>query len=165
MSQCCRWPGRPPIRPSARSWTVSWAQRCRDHAGGAETPPSSRGSIFLTSTTIPGQGTQEAPVHICAIMCLSVGVSWDKKFQEASGNGNRQAAREGREATDRPSPPSPTALPTSLCSLSGRRHLPRAPWQMSVRVAPPTINWGSSQISWGRHPQSAVKPPGMCFCS
>lgn len=44
-----------------------------------------------------------------------------------------------------------------------RRHLPRAPWQMSVRVAPPIINFGSSQISCKRDPQSAVRPPGSCF--
>lgn len=43
------------------------------------------------------------------------------------------------------------------------RHLPRAPWQMSVRVAPPIINCGSLQISWERDPQSAVKPPSTCF--
>lgn len=36
---------------------------------------------------------------------------------------------------------------------------------MSVRVAPPVINCGSSQISWKRDPQSAVNPPAMCFCS
>ena len=42
-------------------------------------------------------------------------------------------------------------------------HLPRAPWQMSVRVAPPTINSGSSQISWERDPQGAIKPPAHAF--
>lgn len=36
---------------------------------------------------------------------------------------------------------------------------------MSVRVAPPVINGGSSQISWKRDPQSAVNPPDVCFCS
>lgn len=70
---------------------------------------------------------------------------------------------EGEKPPIAPHPPHPQ--PCSLCSRSGRRHLPRAPWQMSVRVAPPTINWGSSQISWGRDPQSAVKPRGMRFCS
>lgn len=70
-----------------------------------------------------------------------------------------------RERSRRSPPHPPHPQPCSLCSRSGRRHLPRAPWQMSVRVAPPTINWGSSQISWGRDPQSAVKPRGMRFCS
>lgn len=103
----------PPTWPSAQSWTVSRAQRCRDLGGGegrAETPKASRGSIFVTSTTSPVQGTQEASVHICAIACLSVGLPRNKKFQEASGNGNHQAAWGGREAADRPSPASPAAL-------------------------------------------------------
>lgn len=85
-------------------------QRPWGWGGRAETPKASRGSIFVTSTTSPVQGTQEASVHICAIACLSVGLPRNKKFQEASGNGNHQAAWGGREAADRPSPASPAAL-------------------------------------------------------
>lgn len=44
-----------------------------------------------------------------------------------------------REATE-------LAVDSTACSRP--HYLPRAPWQMSVRVAPPIMNWGSAQISW-----------------
>lgn len=112
------------------------------------------------STICPVPGTREASVHICAFACLSTGPSGDKKFQKASRNGNCQAAWEGREATGHPPPLPPTSLQTRPRTCFRCRHLPRAPWQMSVRVAPPTINCGSLQSSWERDPRSAVNPPG-----
>ena len=41
-----------------------------------------------------------------------------------------------------------THLPSPKTNRTLPSDSPRAPWQMSVRVAPPTINWGLGHNSW-----------------
>lgn len=43
-------------------------------------------------------------------------------------------------------------MKTTLVEMT--TYLPRAPWQMSVLVAPPTMNWGWSASSWNSQSQT-----------
>ncbi len=60
---------------------------------------------------------------------------------------------------------------SKLCMPDGfftTRNLPRDPWQMSVREAPPTMNWGSSQSSCRKREFRGAEtgkrqPKDICF--
>lgn len=124
MSQCCHWPGLSSHLALSPEPDFSWATGCTGPRS-TETMGWPRSPSSGNISSSPMQGTQEASVNICAFVYLSMRPSGDKKFQEASGNGNHSAAWEGKEAPDHPSrladkspQPMPSLTQGSLADVS-----------------------------------------------
>jgi hypothetical protein len=109
--------------------------------------------------------------------CLLSDLSWTSqtfRFSIVTGEGAAPGDKKSREllkmeVTTQLGERSHRTCSWHSTACSRPHYLPRAPWQMSVRVAPPIMNWGSAQISWkqthrawsARWPGASV--PSGCF--